>query len=62
MNIRGINSAPLFLVQACAGKVPSVYQKLVIEELHLRGIVAQRTELITKTKVVAIAHEYPNPM
>ena len=34
----------------------------MIEELHLHGIVVQRTELITKMKAMVFVHEYPNPI
>ena len=33
----------------------------MIEELHIRGIVANTKELITKMKYVLIYHEHPNP-
>ena len=33
----------------------------MIEEWCLRGIVVQRTELITKMKAMVISHEHPNP-
>ena len=62
MKIGGTHCAPLLLRQAHIGKVENSHLELVIEELNLQGIVAQRMKLITKMKVMVVAHEHPNPI
>ena len=52
----------LLLGQVQIIKVTNIHRELIIKEFHLRGIVAKKTELITKMKLMEISHEHPNPM
>ena len=61
MKIRGIDHAPLVSRQAQVGKVTNAQRELLIEELHVREIVINANELVTKMKSMLIDHEYPNP-
>ena len=61
MKIRGIYCAPLLAGQVQVGKVTNDQRVLLIEELHVRGIVVSAKKLIAKMKSVLIDYEHPNP-
>ena len=51
----------LLLGHVQIGKILSAHQELVIEELYLQGIVANKKELIARMKIMLINNKHSDP-
>ena len=60
MKVRGIDFVPLLLGHAHVGKATNAQQKLLIEELCVRGIVFDAKENIVKINPMSITQEHSN--
>ena len=60
MKVSGATHAPLLLGNVQIGTITNIQRELMIEELHLRGVVVGRKERITKMKLLLVEHAHPD--
>ena len=60
MKIAGVDFDPLLVGKVQIGTIINIQRELLIEGLHLRDIVFDRKERITKMKSLLVENNHPN--
>ena len=60
MKISGVVRAPLLVCNVQIVAISNIQRELMIDELHLRGFIVGKKELITKMKSMLVENDHPN--